>query len=109
MRDFKRLQTDPPAGVSGAPTPDNVLIWNAVIFGPEGAFDGRREADLKLQNEARFFTVSGLLPLGICHGSDGSMESSDLLARNERSNVTFAGFLLLSANLVPDCAELLFE
>jgi ubiquitin-conjugating enzyme E2 A len=35
MRDFKRLQTDPPEGVSGAPCPDNVLIWNAVIFGPE--------------------------------------------------------------------------
>ncbi|TPX48304.1 hypothetical protein SeMB42_g02663 [Synchytrium endobioticum] len=35
MRDFKRLQTDPPEGVSGAPNPDNVLLWNAVIFGPE--------------------------------------------------------------------------
>ncbi|KAJ3329892.1 Ubiquitin-conjugating enzyme E2 2 [Blyttiomyces sp. JEL0837] len=35
MRDFKRLQTDPPEGVSGAPCPDNVLVWNAVIFGPE--------------------------------------------------------------------------
>jgi ubiquitin-conjugating enzyme E2 A len=35
MRDFKRLQTDPPEGVSGAPCPDNVMIWNAVIFGPE--------------------------------------------------------------------------
>ncbi|KAI8922461.1 hypothetical protein PhCBS80983_g01429 [Powellomyces hirtus] len=35
MRDFKRLQTDPPDGVSGAPCSDNVLLWNAVIFGPE--------------------------------------------------------------------------
>ncbi|KAJ3123164.1 Ubiquitin-conjugating enzyme E2 2 [Nowakowskiella sp. JEL0407] len=35
MRDFKRLQSDPPEGISGAPTPDNVLLWNAVIFGPE--------------------------------------------------------------------------
>jgi ubiquitin-protein ligase len=35
MRDFKRLQTDPPEGVSGAPCPDNVMVWNAVIFGPE--------------------------------------------------------------------------
>ncbi|KAJ3275718.1 Ubiquitin-conjugating enzyme E2 2 [Terramyces sp. JEL0728] len=34
MRDFKRLQTDAPEGISGAPCPDNVLIWNAVIFGP---------------------------------------------------------------------------
>ncbi|KAI9209384.1 ubiquitin-conjugating enzyme/RWD-like protein [Polychytrium aggregatum] len=35
MRDFKRLQTDPPDKLSGAPCPDNVLVWNAVIFGPE--------------------------------------------------------------------------
>ncbi|TPX66226.1 hypothetical protein CcCBS67573_g07903 [Chytriomyces confervae] len=35
MRDFKKLSTDPPEGVSGAPCPDNVLLWNAVIFGPE--------------------------------------------------------------------------
>lgn len=34
MRDFKRLQEDPPAGVSGAPTDNNILLWNAVIFGP---------------------------------------------------------------------------
>ncbi|CAO3632181.1 unnamed protein product [Mucor hiemalis] len=34
MRDFKRLQGDPPAGVSGAPCPDNIMMWNAVIFGP---------------------------------------------------------------------------
>ena len=33
MRDFKRLQTDPPAGVSGAPTDNNIMLWNAVIFG----------------------------------------------------------------------------
>ncbi|KAL3901536.1 MAG: hypothetical protein SGCHY_000520 [Lobulomycetales sp.] len=49
MRDFKRLQSDPPegikpnptpssdmhAGISGSPCADNVLLWNAVIFGPE--------------------------------------------------------------------------
>lgn len=34
MRDFKRLQDDPPVGVSGAPTDNNILLWNAVIFGP---------------------------------------------------------------------------
>ncbi|KAK3862455.1 ubiquitin-conjugating enzyme E2 A isoform X1 [Homarus americanus] len=34
MRDFKRLQQDPPAGVSAAPTENNIMIWNAVIFGP---------------------------------------------------------------------------
>lgn len=29
------LQDDPPAGVSGAPTDNNILLWHAVIFGPE--------------------------------------------------------------------------
>lgn len=29
-----RLQEDPPTGVSGAPTDNNIMIWNAVIFGP---------------------------------------------------------------------------
>lgn len=34
MRDFKKLQEDPPTGVSGAPTDNNILIWHALIFGP---------------------------------------------------------------------------
>ena len=33
MRDFKRLQTDPPAGISGAPLENDILMWNCVIFG----------------------------------------------------------------------------
>ena len=33
MRDFRRLQEDPPMGVSGAPGENNIMIWNAVIFG----------------------------------------------------------------------------
>jgi len=35
MRDFKRLQNDPPSGISGAPQENNILHWHAVIFGPE--------------------------------------------------------------------------
>ena len=38
IRDFKRLSTDPPGGISGAPCADNLLIWNAVIFGPGELF-----------------------------------------------------------------------
>merc|ERR1712141_155376 len=34
MRDFKRLQEDPPEGVSGAPGENNIMVWNAVILGP---------------------------------------------------------------------------
>lgn len=43
IRDFKRLQADPPAGISGAPKPDNIMIWNAVIFGPGETTDTARE------------------------------------------------------------------
>ncbi len=35
MRDFKRLRNDPPQGVNGSPNPDNIMQWNAVIFGPD--------------------------------------------------------------------------
>ena len=37
LRSGKRsssYQEDPPAGVSGAPTENNIMLWNAVIFGP---------------------------------------------------------------------------
>lgn len=33
VRDFKRLQQDPPAGISGAPHDNDIMFWNAVIFG----------------------------------------------------------------------------
>ncbi|CAD5219056.1 unnamed protein product [Bursaphelenchus okinawaensis] len=35
MRDFKKLQEDPPSGVSGAPTEENIMVWEAIIFGPQ--------------------------------------------------------------------------
>lgn len=34
MRDFKKLNSDPPPGVNASPNSDNVLKWNAIIFGP---------------------------------------------------------------------------
>ncbi|CAH8363691.1 unnamed protein product [Eruca vesicaria subsp. sativa] len=33
MRDFRRLQQDPPTGISGAPQDNNILLYNDVIFG----------------------------------------------------------------------------
>lgn len=45
MRDFKRLRQDPPQGVNGSPNPDNIMLWNAVIFGPEDTpWDGGKLA-----------------------------------------------------------------
>eukprot|EP01125_Pyxidicula_operculata_P000234 TRINITY_DN1031_c1_g2_i1.p1 TRINITY_DN1031_c1_g2~~TRINITY_DN1031_c1_g2_i1.p1 ORF type:complete len:168 (-),score=16.38 TRINITY_DN1031_c1_g2_i1:224-688(-) len=35
IRDFKRLQADTPQGISAAPHDDNILKWEAVIFGPD--------------------------------------------------------------------------
>jgi ubiquitin-conjugating enzyme E2 A len=35
LRDFKRLQKDPPLGIQAAPLENNVLNWAAVIFGPD--------------------------------------------------------------------------
>uniref|UniRef100_A0A6B2LNC5 UBC core domain-containing protein n=1 Tax=Arcella intermedia TaxID=1963864 RepID=A0A6B2LNC5_9EUKA len=36
IKDFKRLQTDAPQGISAAPKDEtNVLFWEAIIFGPE--------------------------------------------------------------------------
>lgn len=32
MNSIYRLQEDPPTGVSGAPTDNNIMIWNAVIL-----------------------------------------------------------------------------
>eukprot|EP00032_Breviata_anathema_P000118 JZ548179.1.p1 GENE.JZ548179.1~~JZ548179.1.p1 ORF type:complete len:143 (-),score=14.87 JZ548179.1:93-521(-) len=35
MRDLKRLQEDSPPGIMAAPMEDNIMMWNAVIFGPD--------------------------------------------------------------------------
>ncbi|KFO04930.1 Ubiquitin-conjugating enzyme E2 B, partial [Balearica regulorum gibbericeps] len=42
---IRRLQEDPPVGVSGAPSENNIMQWNAVIFGPEGTpfEDGKQQ------------------------------------------------------------------
>ena len=29
------FQKEPPPGVSGTPTESNIMLWHAVIFGPE--------------------------------------------------------------------------
>eukprot|EP00009_Paramoeba_aestuarina_P011184 CAMPEP_0201534694 /NCGR_PEP_ID=MMETSP0161_2-20130828/57008_1 /ASSEMBLY_ACC=CAM_ASM_000251 /TAXON_ID=180227 /ORGANISM="Neoparamoeba aestuarina, Strain SoJaBio B1-5/56/2" /LENGTH=154 /DNA_ID=CAMNT_0047939473 /DNA_START=57 /DNA_END=518 /DNA_ORIENTATION=+ len=35
IQDFKRLQSDPPEGINAAPKDNNIMKWQAVIFGPE--------------------------------------------------------------------------
>ncbi|VAH57911.1 unnamed protein product [Triticum turgidum subsp. durum] len=58
MRDFKRLMQDPPAGISGAPQDNNIMLWNAVIFGPDDSpWDG--EQRFKSEFCAKGMIVSG--------------------------------------------------
>ncbi len=33
MLDFKRLKNDPPIGINASPIDDDLLLWEAVIFG----------------------------------------------------------------------------
>lgn len=33
IKDFKKIQTDAPKGISGSPDPNNLHEWTAVIFG----------------------------------------------------------------------------
>jgi len=35
LKDFRKLQADAPSGVTAAPESDNLMKWNAVIFGPD--------------------------------------------------------------------------
>jgi len=35
VRDFRRLQTDPPHGITAAPLEDDIMQWQAIIFGPD--------------------------------------------------------------------------
>jgi len=34
IRDLKKMQADPPSGISAAPTKDDIMKWTAVMFGP---------------------------------------------------------------------------
>lgn len=35
VRDLKKMRDDPPSGVNAAPFEDNMMLWQAVIFGPD--------------------------------------------------------------------------
>eukprot|EP00435_Cladocopium_sp_Y103_P020510 s2206_g5.t1 len=35
MRDLKKLQSDPPQGISASPLKDDIMKWTAVMFGPD--------------------------------------------------------------------------
>jgi len=33
IKDFKKMSTDPPLGISATPNDSDIMEWNAVIFG----------------------------------------------------------------------------
>ena len=35
LRDFKKMTSDPPSGINAAPLENNIMVWQAVIFGPD--------------------------------------------------------------------------
>jgi ubiquitin-conjugating enzyme E2 A len=35
IRDFRRIQNDPPDGVTATPMEDDIMKWQALIFGPD--------------------------------------------------------------------------
>ena len=35
VRDLKKMQTDPPQGISASPANDDIMKWTAVMFGPD--------------------------------------------------------------------------
>ena len=35
VRDFKKITNDPPQGINAAPLDSNIMVWQAVIFGPD--------------------------------------------------------------------------
>ncbi|KAL8431777.1 hypothetical protein Efla_004999 [Eimeria flavescens] len=53
IRDFRKLQSDPPYGVSGAPVQNDIMRWHAVIFGPEDTpwEGGTFQLELKFSND----------------------------------------------------------
>ncbi|PAA48143.1 hypothetical protein BOX15_Mlig027603g1, partial [Macrostomum lignano] len=41
MKDLQMMQKDPPPGVGACPTDENIMVWKAVILGPDDtAFEG---------------------------------------------------------------------
>jgi hypothetical protein len=35
FRDFKKITSDPPSGINATPLEGNIMVWQAVIFGPD--------------------------------------------------------------------------
>lgn len=64
MRDFKRMQSDPPEGVNGAPVDDDIMQWQAVIFGCAIRAPGGAPARMRIPGSASCSSARFALLLG---------------------------------------------
>mmetsp|Transcript_16786 Transcript_16786/g.63877 ORF Transcript_16786/g.63877 Transcript_16786/m.63877 type:complete len:125 (-) Transcript_16786:922-1296(-) len=112
LRDFRRLQSDPPQGITGSPTDENILLWQALIFGPEetpwegGTFKLSMEFTEEYPNKAptvRFLTKmfhpniynNGLICLDILQVGFSSLPLSLPLSLSVSLCVSFSVFVHL--------------
>ncbi|XP_019258568.1 PREDICTED: ubiquitin-conjugating enzyme E2 2-like isoform X2 [Nicotiana attenuata] len=96
MRDFKRLLHDPPEGISGAPYDINIMLWNAVIFGPE---DTPWEGEDYPNRPPKVYFMSRMFHPNIY--ADGSI-SLDILQNEWRPIYDVAAILISIQSLLCD-------
>ena len=60
LRDFQSLAADPADGVSGTPSDTNIMLWNAVIFGPQETpfVDGTLKLSLEFSKSVTFVEIN---------------------------------------------------
>eukprot|EP00501_MAST-03F_sp_TOSAG23-6_P002267 GSMAST32.ASY1.ANO1.2367.1 assembled CDS len=103
MKDFKKLQRDPPSGISGAPVDSNIMVWQAVIFGPdETSWEGGTIClDILKSQWSPIYDISAILTSIQSLLSDpnpkspANSEAARLYEENRREYVSFIFFQFL--------------
>lgn len=96
MRDFRRLQNDPPSGVTGAPMDNNILAWQVgLCFGAASRF----EEDSYL-NSSLLFRRTKPRPARVFHPLEPFRETAVQVPRRIRQAEGFA-CLLVEMTITP--------
>ncbi|GJN32200.1 hypothetical protein PR202_gb20684 [Eleusine coracana subsp. coracana] len=97
MRDFKRLMQDPPAGISGAPQDNNILLWSAVIFGYDAEPSFFSSSLCGSQFDDVLYMSILLTALTTLRGMEGKPYNVDFcLFKNMWAHVLFSGTFKLT-------------
>jgi len=105
LRDFYRLQCDPPSGVSAAPIDSDITRWKGVIFGPDRSSweGGIFEIGIKFEKNYPFIAPSvRFLTKKMFHpnvGPTGEI-SLDILGNSWNPAYDIVAILLLIQNLL---------